>query len=85
VGEDEHGGPGWRRDDLVGLVGVEAVEANQGVEVDHAAALVLPDLAEGKPDPAGVAMPLSVLGQETDGADAHGAPPQLPGLVFQTT
>ncbi len=46
---------------LFGVVGVDAVEADQGVEVDHAAALVFGDLAEGQADAAVVAVLLGLL------------------------
>src|SRR5690606_39184323 len=50
IGKQFDVGTVWGWDDVVGVVGVDAVEADQHVEVDHSACLVFGDLGVADAD-----------------------------------
>jgi hypothetical protein len=82
LGQDLGGDRGRGRDGAGGVVGVDAVEAEDGGEVDQAAALELGGLGVGQPDPGAIGP--GELGQAAADAD-DGAPPQFGAWAFQTT
>jgi hypothetical protein len=74
VSQDEDGGPFRGRQDDVGLVGVDTVQADQGVVVHDPAPLVFGDLAVGQTYPALIAVGFRVTSEQPVGL-LFGAPP----------
>jgi hypothetical protein len=81
-GQQADGGPGGRSRARPG----RAVETDDGVEVDHAAQLVLGDLGERDPDPGGKRL-VGEPGLSGEGAaqDDGEAPPQLGAQALKST
>src|SRR5262249_25828593 len=78
--EHEHGRPRRRWQDRVGVVRVTAVEADQGMEVDYTAPLVLGRFPERQADSALVTVLFGEPVQEAGGL-LGGAPPQFGGIA----
>ena len=77
TGEHISGDGWWRLDGALGMGRVVAVEPEDGVEVDQAAALELGDLGIGQPDACAM-WPGELVEAAAQGDD--GAPPQLGGV-----